>query len=216
MTFRQLLAKHKQGRISKKILEKAKENLREYNTHEGWHETITEEWKEALNQIGFPDAEIHFSGFACQGDGACFTCKYVNVTDLLDFLGTKRQANPAITYDGKQEDFRGWILHKLGWKGQDDNHRFQWLADIADQISATVTHDGRYYHEQSASLTAEFYGPETVETAVEEFRKCAEDLRRWLSKAIYKDLEAQYDYLTSDEGFLETDTELNRDGEIMN
>jgi len=40
-----------------------------------WSETTLEEWKEALEQMGFSDVEIDFSGFWSQGDGASFTAK---------------------------------------------------------------------------------------------------------------------------------------------
>ena len=37
-----------------------------------WYEPIIEDWTERLEQRGFANAKILFSGFGSQGDGACF------------------------------------------------------------------------------------------------------------------------------------------------
>ena len=39
---------------------------------EDWHEELIEEWVEKLAGLGFADADIRFSGFSSQGDGANF------------------------------------------------------------------------------------------------------------------------------------------------
>jgi len=47
-----------------------------------WHNFIIEEWKEKLARQGFEDANINFSGFWSQGDGASFNCS-VNLEKFL-------------------------------------------------------------------------------------------------------------------------------------
>lgn len=66
------------------------------------------------------------------------------------------------------------------------------------QLSADVTHRGRYYHEYCMSIDVSRDSPTgqpptagSEETVVETLR----DLARWL----YRQLEAEYDHLTSDE-----------------
>lgn len=41
-------------------------------------EFVINEWKEHLEKKGFMEPEISWSGFSSQGDGASFTCKYID------------------------------------------------------------------------------------------------------------------------------------------
>lgn len=45
-------------------------NLTSYQNE--WYDFIYDDWKETLENAGFINPEIHFSGFWSQGDGACF------------------------------------------------------------------------------------------------------------------------------------------------
>ena len=65
------------------------------------------------------------------------------------------------------------------------------------QLRAEATHRGHYYHEYRMSISAERDSPtgqdmtaDTEETIIEALR----DLARWL----YRQLEREYDYLSSD------------------
>ena len=51
------------------------EKNRDTNVFSGsnWYESVLDWWKEKLEIIGFEDADIRFSGFWSQGDGASFT-----------------------------------------------------------------------------------------------------------------------------------------------
>ena len=66
------------------------------------------------------------------------------------------------------------------------------------QLHATVTHRDRYYHEYCMAISVERDSPtgqdmtaDAEETVIEALR----DLARWL----YRQLEREYDYLTSDD-----------------
>jgi hypothetical protein len=61
--------------LSKEAQAKALETYRDINTDYEWYDYIFEEWKEKLKKLGYEDAEILFSGFGSQGDGACFTAE---------------------------------------------------------------------------------------------------------------------------------------------
>jgi len=50
-----------------------------------WYECVVEDFKDKLDAIGFEDAEIHFSGFCCQGDGASFDAR-VNLEKIIKHL----------------------------------------------------------------------------------------------------------------------------------
>jgi len=70
--------------LGKEAQEKAIEDARDngINTDYDWHDWILEEAKEKLERQGFENAEINFSGFYSQGDGASFNCD-VNLNKFL-------------------------------------------------------------------------------------------------------------------------------------
>ena len=67
---------YKFDELSDEAKEKVLEKHRDINVDDShWYEFTMEMWKEKLKEAGFDDAEIHFSGFWSQGDGACFDAK---------------------------------------------------------------------------------------------------------------------------------------------
>ena len=67
------------ARLSPKAKERARDNHREGNLDYEWWDHIYEEWITELEEMGWRNPEINFSGFSSQGDGASFTA------DGLDF-----------------------------------------------------------------------------------------------------------------------------------
>jgi hypothetical protein len=51
-----------------------------------WYQSIVSEWKTRLESMGYEDPMILFSGFYCQGDGACFEAR-INLERWLDHSG---------------------------------------------------------------------------------------------------------------------------------
>ncbi len=60
-------------KLSDEAKEVAREWYREHMNDYEWWDHIYDEWKEELNDMGFYNVEIAFSGFWSQGDGASFT-----------------------------------------------------------------------------------------------------------------------------------------------
>ena len=120
---------------------------------------------------------IYFSGFSSQGDGACFEARYRYAR------GAHREIR---AYAPQDEE-----LHRIADAFRDVQRRSFY------QLTADATHQGRYYHEYSMSVAVErgdtHYGDasEHAENAIAEILR---DLARWL----YRALEKEYDYLTSD------------------
>ena len=70
------------------------------------------------------------------------------------------------------------------------------------QLAAEVSHRGRYYHEYTMSIDVTRDSPTwqpPTEDAEETVTEALRDLARWL----YRQLEAEYDHLTSDEAIEE-------------
>ena len=124
----------------------------------------------------FYDPTIYYSGFSCQGDGACF--------------------------EGRYEYKRGALKAVKDYAGQDERlHRIvKALQEIQRknfyQLTARTTHSGHYYHSGCMSVDVERSdGKEMTDDAEEMVKECLRDFADW----IYKQLEAEYDYRTGEE-----------------
>jgi len=192
-------------------IEKARQWLQELAVmDEFWSEDTLEEWKTALSQIGFANAEIAYSGFWSQGDGASFTAS-VDLPKLIGFLAAPPAASECVS--GNPEDFRPFVVHHGG--GVRNNPKFARLLLLLDYLGgASVTRDSHHYsHENTCTFTVEDLRDEgewisSDRKLYNEFVEAAEELRCDLSQAIYKALEAEYEYRTSDEAIAE-DAEAN-------
>lgn len=138
-------------------------------TLSSWYEHIIESQVNVLLEHGFEDAEIQFSGFYSQGDGASFTCKRINIPLFL------RKHWPEM--DFQSEQIRRWqermslygeTLAGLGFSEDDagilvpvlhllfEEHKSLILGSV-DRISH------RYVHENSVSLNLDLEYYEVVE-----------------------------------------------------
>lgn len=158
-----------------------------------WWDSVYEYFDEECKEQGI-DIEkrarsrqpaIYFSGFWSQGDGACFEGR---VGDWPKFL----------TAAGKPE------LIALYQK-------------FDERLTLSWTHRGHYYHEQCTSFSSDLYVPNPYDEETEPLQHDAWDVAyeegnlfenleegfiefvRGRMRALYRTLENEYDYLTSDE-----------------
>lgn len=182
-------------RDKQKILDK----YRYWNTEHEWWDSTYDLFKEDMYAKGINVTNMYFSGFSSQGDGACFEGAVYNWPVFLKALG----------YDN------------------------QVLIDFAkDSWSFSVKHNGHYYHENCTSFSDDMPNPdgEDDDWFIETYCKYndPEDLRAIAELAIlrsfdyesmtdefvemfkdnmrslYRTLEKEYDYLTSDEAVLDS------------
>jgi hypothetical protein len=175
------------------------DKYRHWNTEHEWYDSTYDMFKEDMAAKGIHVTNMYFSGFRCQGDGACFEGRVCNWPVFLKDLG----------YDS------------------------QVLIDFAkDTWDFSVKHSGRYYHENCTSFDSDMPNPdgEDDDYFIEKFCKCTdpEDLRaiaeltilrsfdyesmtdefvemfKGNMRSLYRALEAEYDYLTSDEAVLDS------------
>lgn len=79
------------------VKEKAVEQYRYINVDfDDWYDFLILNWKEKLEQAGFLDPEIYFSGFYSQGDGACFDCARFDLPSLLKNLDFSEEEKERI------------------------------------------------------------------------------------------------------------------------
>ena len=152
-----------------------------------WSEYIIDDFVEICEIMGIDldyrgkKPAVWWSGFASQGDGACFEGRYAYA---------KGSAKKIRQYAGQDKE-----LHRIADELQDIQRRYFY------GLSATIKHVGRYCHENSVRIdvrrdTGNYY--DTLEdTGIEEALR---DLMHWL----YRALEREYDYRTGEECAVET------------
>lgn len=123
------------------------------------------------------EPNVYFTGFWSQGDGACFEAIY----------RYKAGARQAIRRHAPEDA----ELHAIADRLQNIQRRNFY------QVTAEITHRGRYCHEHALDIEVTCGGQQTKATAGEEgIAEALRDLARWL----YRQLEREYEYHTSDEG----------------
>ena len=123
---------------------------------------------------------IYFSGFASQGDGACFEGWY----------GYEKQSTRKIRDYAPQDSKLHAIADSLAQLQRRNFYR----------LRATIRHTGHYCHRYSVSIDVTRDDDASPSMGdIEQLEELLRDLMLWL----YKTLEAEHDYLTSDEAIIE-------------
>lgn len=171
---------------------------RNINVDYDWQDYCIDDCKEIGNILGFEMKDIFFRGFYSQGDGACFTGKFSYSKGFLHKIKKDYSFEPELINIASD-------LHEL--------YRKSFYT-----VNGNITHRGHYSHERSMSLDFDTYYTDT---------KGLVDEDEWLdiiadfACLIYKRLESEYDYLTSDEQIMESlianevEFELDEDGELV-
>lgn len=167
--------------LSDNAKEKAIEKLCDMNVDYEWHEFVYEDSIEIARLFGLDISEIHYSGFWSQGDGACFKGRYEYKKDALKAI---KEYAPT---DTELHD----IVSRLQWAQAANFYR----------VTCTAKHSGHYYH--SGCMTVDCENAEDCYRTVineDEFIQALRDFADW----IYKQLETEYNYLTSETAIIET------------
>lgn len=171
--------------------------------HFDWYETVYSAWYEKLSAMGFTPGKFGFSGFWSQGDGANFT-GMVYAKDMKQFMTANNllEEFPAVAYFA---DYEGEGKVSITVKHDYSRYEHEYSADI--EVNA---HDDIYYIaedvEDSTDLRDVLFCTMADKLHLEEqdaFQKRVTELLRDLMRQFYRDLEAEYEYLTSDECVLE-------------
>jgi len=179
--------------LSERARDKARNWYREAAACDDWHECVFEDFETICVILGvrlttrsvrlFGGGKrqkpcIWFSGFASQGDGACFEGAY----------GFASGAPKAIRAHAPRDS----ALHRIADSLQAIQRRNFY------QLRADASQRGRYYHEYSMAIVVERDSPthqDMTADAEDMVTELLRDLARWL----YRQLEREYAYQTSDE-----------------
>ena len=184
--------------LPKEIQTKAIENNRYINTECDWWDFIYEEWIEDLNIIGFENAEINFSGFYCQGDGASFTSD----------INFKKLPQHLINQKAKPKEIK--LIKQAS------------IFQQADLFEATIKRTSHQYsHEMTCDVRYESYGKwnDKIEKKYHDISIIVENIRYDLCIDIYKSLSKYYDEITSEQDIIETfrcnESHFDHNGQII-
>lgn len=172
--------------------------------HHDWWDSVYEDFRQICEIIGVElnKGEPSFSGFSSQGDGASFTGQYRaalwhGYSDRPPTLYYETAPAKIREYAPKDEE-----LHRIA-------DELCMLSRVYFPIHITIKRFGRssYVHEQTMDCYVEPMNDDPDDWAEEVHAHVQEqgtllmrDLARWL----YRTLDKEYDYLTSDEAVWRT------------
>lgn len=176
--------------ISDSLIEK----YRHWNVeHVEWWQCTYEDFKQQMGEQGIYVSDMYFSGFWSQGDGACF--------------------------EGFVEDMKQYLEKNFK---PEDYPMIRKLLDGGGSVKFSVKHSGHYYHENCTQFYIEadrlehvLDAPSDFHVAVLEnydqlldgeivdFEKESVEIFKNFMRKFYRDLEQEYDHLTSDEAVKE-------------
>ena len=164
------------GELSPEVQAEVIDNNRDVNIYsDQWHDPILEGWQEKLATLGYEDAEINYTGFWSQGDGASFTSKNIDLWMWIKAhkLGNKYESLKKVIEDGELTASIDRVTHHYCHK---------------KTVSCTI-HDGDY--------------PEKLGDLVSELGREIDSITEDYARELYEDLEQYYSELQSDDAVIE-------------
>lgn len=177
------------------------ENYHDINTEHDWFETVYDDAKSIASLMNIEIEKINFSGFSSQGDGATFASVFEGKIDCFDLV--------------KQYAPKDVILSGIAEAWEEISKRF--IAEHGKGFHGFTKIEGHYSHSQCNRVVVkaddyetfgvdEPYYFDTADSYVKNNTEFGADithiLRRFMDW-IYRQLEADYDGLTSDESIKE-------------
>ncbi len=148
-----------------------------------WWDSNFDDFKEIGKILGITISTIYFSGFSSQGDGACFVGGYEYKKESCKKI---REYAPIDTE-----------LHSIA------DELFSIQKRNFFDLAASVKHSGHYYHSLCTFIDVydnRNYAYDMNQDTAEDIKQVLRDFMGWM----YKSLEKQDQYLTSEEAIKET------------
>lgn len=162
--------------LSDKAKKKALDSNREINVYDSWYQFVYEDAKEIAAIFGLNIDEIYFSGFWSQGDGACFTGSYSFKKNSLSLLKSYLGENAE-----QSEPYRiAKVLQGI--------QRKQFYS-----VECEIAQRGTYSHSNTMYLS--LFDAKRYDETENDVLRCLRAFADW----IYKSLQKEYEYQTSDD-----------------
>ena len=176
------------------------EKYRECNIHHEWWDCVYEMFIEDMEQIGIEVSanKIWFSGFWCQGDGAGFEGRVKDWAKMFKHLGL------LLKLDNYRDNLAYMQFRSTYPRGNCMEYDYYFDLEVCpyDEDDEPLQYNLWYFMRPSAKDV------DDLETKlIEVFEEAANKL--------YKDLEAEYNYLTDDEQIIEYILEKEFDEENL-
>lgn len=152
------------------VRRKVLDKHRELCVYDEWYNYTYEDFTQEMKDMGFRVDNIHFSGFWSQGDGACFEGR---MEDLKSFL----------------KEYGCLTKYKKIYKLYNEGY-----------LAITTYHRGHYYHEYCMYVEIDGDDSDNITSELwKDFEDFLCETLRSKAKELYRKLEKEYDYLTSDD-----------------
>ena len=173
------------------------EKIREMDvSNDFWYEYVLDYWKEQLEKCGFEDADIRFSGFWSQGDGASFTaiCDPQIIMNTLFLLNEK-------TASANLKKWRLWfemvengpyIYFRIERETSRYSHKHTISAYMVEDFAGFTN---KVFQDERGNWTSVF----DQKLQLQELSLMFEGFVMDICDKIYDNLEQAYNYLTSDD-----------------
>lgn len=204
--------------LSPKEFQRAYEKWCGEGTHYDWWDSIYEMKTSEGEERGFDIRDIRFSGFWSQGDGACWT-GYIHLDEVLKWAD-KQETNPFTPHQmnllrAATENNTVYNPVKVQSEGR---YCHQYTTELQHGIE-TYAGDTPMRLGFFEGILESVFMEEYFEPHREEIEKVVLGLARDYAGEIYKALEEEYEYLTSEEYFREqaeaNDWKFDEEGEIV-
>ena len=173
---------YKYNELSKEAQQKVIEDNHDINIDYEWYESDFECMIEELTKKGFDDANIFFSGFYSQGDGACFTAN-LNVKKLMKYYKLTTKYTNLL----KKYDIPGTV--------KADNHQYCHSNVMYVDIELDAIVDIK---------TLSIAQQDTLNDVEEELRIKIFEIAKDEADKIHTTLQKTYEHLTSEDVIIET------------
>jgi len=174
--------------------------------HDQWYDSVYSDFTEDMREVGIWVDRMYFRGFWSQGDGACFEGGFCSSGVYLDHH--HKDQYPMIRklmevggYIGTNCKHTGWYYHENSTSFSTDHDTFYRLVECPTEFQEKIVDawDGQ------------------LEDEVDAFEQDVTEQWRTYMQDLYSKLEAEHDYLTSDEAVWEAivANELDEDDEEL-
>lgn len=196
--------------LSDKAQQKAREWFCETLDYEWW-EHVYDMAKQDGVERGFDIEDIRFSGFWSQGDGASWTGS-VNIKAFLDYH--LKEDHPDFgryfVLQALIAENNGWVerctnINRRGFHYVHDNMMYLESISYSNLEDLDADDEERLQEEgplQRANIYQLFKGAD-IDQLIDSLETWILEEAQAYARQIYKDLESEYDHLTSDESLVE-------------
>lgn len=153
-----------------------------------WYQSVYEDFRQDMMEVGIRVGRIMFSGFCSQGDGACFEGILNNLRTYLDHH--HKDQYPMIR---QLLEYRGYVYTECNHSGY-YYHEFSTVFSTEHDTFYRLVECPTEFHEQIVDTW-----DEQLEHELSDFEGDVTEQWRSYMKDLYRKLEAEYDYLVSDE-----------------